>query len=234
MPGLTTQLWSDGSGTMQRSPGGWAYILRALRDGEQVAYKEDHGGLEDTTSNRAELTAVIEGLAALNRVTAVTVISDSEYVVKGASTWLAGWMRNGWRTRDGDPVINQDLWQMIAQARAIHAVSFQWVAGHRKLYRCACGWDGEKPEGTRAPVKCPTCGERTEAYHAHPLNARCDELAGEERRAVFEMRALERDNPEWTMNLCPTCHGQTWGPAGSTYCEMGHELVAMVAAEKVA
>jgi ribonuclease HI len=220
---------------MQRSPGGWAYILRALRNGEVVAYKEGHGGLEDTTNNRAELTSVIEGLLAIKRQAAVRVFSDSEYVCHGATRWLAEWQRNGWRTRDGDPVSNMDLWQQIAGGLRIHAVSFTWVAGHLKRYRCPaddCTWDGEKPEGTRAPPRCPQCDTRTKGYDAWPLNARVDSLAGDERRALFEVAALREQNPEWTMNLCPTCHGQTWGPMGSTYCENGHELVAMIPALK--
>jgi ribonuclease HI len=229
---LVAELWSDGSGTMQRSPGGWAYILRAIRDGEVVSQKEAHGGLEDTTNNRAELTAVIEGLLALNRSTAITVFSDSEYVCKGATSWLPQWQRNGWRTREGE-VANRDLWQQIATARTIHAVRFQWVAGHKTRYR-HCDWDGEEPEGTRAPVTCPSCGERATPYAAYPLNARCDSLAGDERRAMFEMAALRRENPEWTMHLCPRCAGTVWGPMGATYCDLGHELVQMVAAEKVA
>src|SRR4051812_36254453 len=135
---LVAELWSDGSGTMQRSPGGWAYILRAIRDGEVVSQKEAHGGLEDTTNNRAELTAVIEGLLALNRSTAITVFSDSEYVCKGATSWLPQWQRNGWRTREGEVATGTSGSRSRPRARSTRC-AFSGSPGTRRATATATG-----------------------------------------------------------------------------------------------
>jgi len=83
-----------------------------------------------TTNNRMELMAVIEGLRALTRRCTVTLHVDSQYVMKGMGSWLAGWKRNGWRTADKKPVKNVDLWQAIDAEVARHTVSWVWVKGH--------------------------------------------------------------------------------------------------------
>lgn len=88
------------------------------------------GGELETTNNRMELTAIIEGLRALTKPCAVTLHVDSTYVMKGASTWMTGWKRNGWRTSDKKPVKNAELWQELDAQMARHTITWVWVKGH--------------------------------------------------------------------------------------------------------
>jgi ribonuclease HI len=123
-------LFTDGACRGNPGPGGWAYILRHPATGVE---KEDSGGSPQTTNNQMELQAVIEGLGALKRRSAVEVITDSVYVAKGAREWLPGWKRNGWRRREKNrwaPVKNVELWQSIDALLARHDVRFTTIAGH--------------------------------------------------------------------------------------------------------
>jgi ribonuclease HI len=83
-----------------------------------------------TTNNRMELTAVIEGLGSLKRRCSVAIYTDSEYVRNGITTWIHGWKKRGWRTADGKPVKNVDLWQRLEALVAEHEVAWHWVKGH--------------------------------------------------------------------------------------------------------
>jgi ribonuclease HI len=83
-----------------------------------------------TTNNRMELMAAIEGLNALKRPCAVELFTDSEYLKKGTQSWLPQWKRRGFRTMDGQPVKNQDLWQKLEQAAGRHTVEWKWIRGH--------------------------------------------------------------------------------------------------------
>ncbi len=118
-------LYTDGACKGNPGPGGWGALLR-YRGKE----KELWGGENDTTNNRMELRAVIEGLAALTRPTAVTVVTDSQYVKNGMSQWIHNWKRNGWRTAARKPVKNADLWQQLDALVQQHDVSWEWVKGH--------------------------------------------------------------------------------------------------------
>jgi ribonuclease HI len=123
-------LFTDGACRGNPGPGGWAYILRHPATGVE---KEQSGGARDTTNNRMELQAVIEGLGALNRRSAVEVVTDSVYVAKGALEWLPGWKANGWRRREKNrwvPVKNVELWQALDALLARHDVRFTNIAGH--------------------------------------------------------------------------------------------------------
>lgn len=121
----TVQLHTDGSCLENPGPGGWAAILVY---GEHE--KEMVGADPDTTNNRMELMAVIEGLAALKRPCAVTVYSDSRYVLDGIEKWLPGWKAKNWKTAAKKPVKNEDLWRRLDDARARHDVTWRWVKGH--------------------------------------------------------------------------------------------------------
>jgi ribonuclease HI len=123
-------LFTDGACSGNPGPGGWAYILRHQTSGKEV---EASGGEATTTNNRMELQAVIEGLSALKRPCFVEVLTDSEYVRKGLSEWMAGWKRNGWQRREKGklkPVANVELWQALDQLVAKHRLKFTRVAGH--------------------------------------------------------------------------------------------------------
>jgi ribonuclease HI len=92
--------------------------------------KEICGGEADTTNNRMELTAAIEALEALKKPSRVKLHTDSEYLKNGINIWIHGWKRRGWRTADGKPVKNVELWQRLDAARARHEVEWHWVRGH--------------------------------------------------------------------------------------------------------
>ncbi|MGH9558954.1 MAG: ribonuclease HI [Bryobacteraceae bacterium] len=119
------QLITDGACLGNPGPGGWAYILRY---GEHK--REMYGSAPQTTNNRMELTAAIEGLAALKQSCAVEVITDSEYVKNGITQWIHGWKRNGWKTAAKKPVLNQDLWAELDRMVSQHEVRWTWTKGH--------------------------------------------------------------------------------------------------------
>lgn len=128
MPGETAEvvrIYSDGACKGNPGPGGWGALLKM---GEKE--KELFGGEPQTTNNRMELTAVIRALEALDRPYQVEVYTDSQYVQKGISEWLAAWKRRGWRTADKKPVKNVDLWRELDRLAAVHRVSWHWIKGH--------------------------------------------------------------------------------------------------------
>jgi ribonuclease HI len=94
--------------------------------------KELFGGERETTNNRMELTAVIEGLSALKRPCVVHLYLDSEYVRKGITEWIHGWKAKGWKTAAKQPVKNADLWQKLDSLvhQGVHQIHWHWVKGH--------------------------------------------------------------------------------------------------------
>ena len=117
--------FTDGACSGNPGPGGWGAILR-FRGQE----KELKGGEPDTTNNRMELLAAISALKALNRACAVDLYSDSNYMRDGITKWIFGWKKKGWRTADGKPVKNVELWQQLEAEKDRHDVTFHWVRGH--------------------------------------------------------------------------------------------------------
>ena len=120
------ELFTDGACKGNPGPGGWGVWLRY---GQHE--KEMFGGELETTNNRMELQAAIEGLKALKRPCEVSLTTDSEYLRKGVLEWMANWQRNGWRTADKKPVKNQDLWQALSEEMARHPIEWHWVKGHQ-------------------------------------------------------------------------------------------------------
>ncbi|WP_286219785.1 ribonuclease HI [Marinobacter apostichopi] len=118
-------LYTDGACKGNPGPGGWGVVLRY---GETC--KTMNGGEANTTNNRMELMAAIRGLAALKRSCAVELYTDSQYVRKGITEWMAGWKRNGWKTAAKKPVKNEDLWRELDTEVARHEVNWHWVKGH--------------------------------------------------------------------------------------------------------
>jgi ribonuclease HI len=122
--------YTDGACSGNPGPGGWGALLIA-RDGEAVLKERElKGGEALTTNNRMELLAAISALEALEKPSAITVVTDSAYVKNGIAGWIEGWKRNGWRTADKKPVKNEDLWRRLDEARARHRVRWEWIKGH--------------------------------------------------------------------------------------------------------
>lgn len=124
------RLFTDGACSGNPGPGGWAFILQHPTSGKTI----DASGAEpQTTNNRMELTAAIEGLAALKRPCRVELVTDSEYVGKGLRDWMPGWKAKGWKRgsgRDAKPPVNLDLWQRLDEMAGRHQVTVSIVLGH--------------------------------------------------------------------------------------------------------
>ncbi len=118
-------IYTDGGCKGNPGPGGWGVVLLAGRHRRELSGAEPH-----TTNNRMELRAAIEGLRALNRRCQVTLVTDSEYVKNGITTWINGWQRNGWKTKDKQPVKNAELWQELLDQTARHEMQWRWTKGH--------------------------------------------------------------------------------------------------------
>jgi ribonuclease HI len=117
--------FTDGACKGNPGPGGWGVLLRW---GETE--KELSGGERQTTNNRMELMAVIAALESLKRPICIEITTDSQYVKRGVTEWMARWKRNGWQTADKQPVKNRDLWERLDGALGSHRVSWHWVKGH--------------------------------------------------------------------------------------------------------
>jgi ribonuclease HI len=118
-------IYTDGACRGNPGPGGWGVLLR-----HKERELELFGGDPDTTNNRMELMAAIQGLTSLKRPCSAIVTTDSIYVMKGISEWLPNWVRRGWRTASNSPVKNADLWQLLVNAQQPHQVDWRWVKGH--------------------------------------------------------------------------------------------------------
>lgn len=130
-------LYCDGACSPNPGLGGWACVLLAPAKGLR---RELSGAEADTTNNRMELRAALEGLRALKRPSQVRVVTDSQYLKKAFTDgWLASWQRNGWRTASRQPVKNDDLWRELLAAMHRHQVEWTWVRGHASnAENCRC------------------------------------------------------------------------------------------------
>ncbi len=119
------EAFTDGACKGNPGPGGWGVLLRY--EGKE---KTLHGGEPHTTNNRMELQAAIEALKALKEPCAVDLTTDSQYVIKGITEWIAGWKKKNWVTSARKPVINDDLWKQLDELNHKHTVRWHWVRGH--------------------------------------------------------------------------------------------------------
>src|SRR5215813_7168201 len=113
-------LFTDGACSGNPGPGGWAFILKHPASGKVV---EKSGGEVQTTNNRMELRAVIEGLEAIKKPSAVELYADSKYVLDGLREWMAGWKAKGWRTAAKKPVKNVELWKRLDELMSLHQLT---------------------------------------------------------------------------------------------------------------
>lgn len=120
------ELFTDGACSGNPGPGGWGAILRC-----GTREKELSGGSAQTTNNKMELTAAIEGLKALKYPCRVTLCTDSKYVADGITKgWAASWRARGWKKSDGKPALNPELWEALLELCHVHDVKIVWVKGH--------------------------------------------------------------------------------------------------------
>jgi ribonuclease HI len=124
-PERAVQIYTDGACKGNPGPGGWGALMI-----DENGERELFGAEPVTTNNRMELQAVIEALRILPEGTTAVVHTDSQYVQQGISSWIHNWKRRGWRTSDGKPVKNVELWQALEREAARHRVAWRWVRGH--------------------------------------------------------------------------------------------------------
>ena len=122
--------YTDGACSGNPGPGGWGVLLRAVEGETVLKEREMTGGEAVTTNNRMELMAAIAALEALERPSAVTIVTDSAYVKNGVTGWIHGWKKNGWKTSAKKPVKNAELWRRLDAAQHRHDVTWEWVRGH--------------------------------------------------------------------------------------------------------
>jgi len=121
----TVEIFTDGACKGNPGPGGWGALLR-YGDTEKPLC----GGEKNTTNNRMELMAAIEGLRALKQTCKVILTTDSQYVRQGITQWMFNWKKNGWKTSAKQPVKNADLWQELDAESKRHEIEWRWVKGH--------------------------------------------------------------------------------------------------------
>ncbi len=122
---MSTIIFTDGSSRGNPGPGGWGAIVA---DGKTV--REIGGRDTQTTNNRMELSAVIEALK-LTPAEPITILSDSEYVIKGITEWIEGWIKRGWKNSQKKPVLNQDLWEALYGLTRGKSITWKYVRGHQ-------------------------------------------------------------------------------------------------------
>ena len=119
------EMFTDGACSGNPGPGGWGVLLRFGSEEKELC-----GGEAETTNNRMELRAAIEGLNALTRRSRVRLHTDSQYVKNGITDWIRNWKARGWKTAAKKPVKNVDLWKALDEASSRHDVQWEWVRGH--------------------------------------------------------------------------------------------------------
>jgi ribonuclease HI len=205
-------IFTDGSSRGNPGPGGWAYILRV---GGRVV--EGAGREARTTNNRMEIRAAAEALAALPGGQAATVVTDSSYLANGASKWLVGWRRKGWKTATGQDVKNADLWEKMNELLESRKVSWRLVLGHAGVaanHRCdelATGaadgtplelYDGPA-SGYRVSLEAPAPGTQTRSGGA------------DGKRAYSYLSMVDGEIKRH--NTWPECERRVRGVAGTRY-----------------
>lgn len=119
------ELFTDGACKGNPGPGGWGALLRLGENEKELA-----GAEAKTTNNRMEMTAAIKGLGALREPCAVSLYTDSKYLIDGMTKWVSGWQKRGWLNASKKPVRNEDLWHDLIELAEKHDISWNWVKGH--------------------------------------------------------------------------------------------------------
>ena len=119
------EIFTDGACKGNPGPGGYGCILRY--EGKS---KELKGNSRQTTNNIMEMMAAIVALQELKEPCKVSLTTDSQYLVKGATEWLAGWKRKGWKTASRQPIKNKELWEEVSRLIDMHQITWLWTRGH--------------------------------------------------------------------------------------------------------
>lgn len=119
------EIFTDGACSGNPGPGGYGAILKGGGQTQEIS-----GCAVQTTNNRMEMLAVIEALRLLEKPSHVRITTDSNYVVKGMTEWLPGWIHRNWVNARKKPVLNRDLWQTLLRLSKPHHIEWQWVRGH--------------------------------------------------------------------------------------------------------
>ena len=119
------EIFTDGACSGNPGSGGYGIILRYGKKEKEIS-----GYCPDTTNNRMELMAVIEGLKTLTRPSRVRIVTDSNYVYKGITTWINGWLKRNWLNSQKRPVLNRDLWERLLMVSKPHQIEWRWIKGH--------------------------------------------------------------------------------------------------------
>jgi ribonuclease HI len=122
---VKVEIFCDGACSGNPGPGGFGCILRSGGREKELSGAEPH-----TTNNRMELTAAITALETLKRPCDVLLTTDSQYLVKGMTEWIPGWIRRGWKNSKKEDVLNRDLWERLLELARIHRVEWAWIRGH--------------------------------------------------------------------------------------------------------
>lgn len=124
-------IYTDGVCSGNPGPGGWAFVaVESSGTGTKI---ESSGSELNTTNNRMELTAVINGISFIKAIaySSMLILTDSKYIVDAVNQgWLNSWVSKNWKKSDGKSVLNQDLWSKLLELMSVYNVSFQWVKGH--------------------------------------------------------------------------------------------------------
>ena len=119
------EIFSDGACSGNPGPGGFGAILKYGKETKEIS------GCEFvTTNNRMEMMAIIEALRQMKRPCRIKVITDSDYVVKGMTKWMPGWIKRNWLTAQKKPVLNRDLWEELLNLSRTHQIEWEWIKGH--------------------------------------------------------------------------------------------------------
>ena len=118
-------IYTDGACSGNPGPGGWGVLI--IENGQETSFC---GGAPETTNNRMEMMAAIEALKQIEPGTKIRLITDSNYLKDGITSWIHNWKKRGWKTAAKKPVKNVDLWQMLDAENSRHNVQWEWIKGH--------------------------------------------------------------------------------------------------------
>ena len=121
----TVNIYTDGACRGNPGDGGWGVLIKY-----ENTSKEIYGGEKNTTNNKMELKAAIEGLKALNESCTVNLTTDSKYVMQGITSWIDNWKKNNWKSSTKKDVKNKDLWLLLDKYVSMHEIKWFWVKGH--------------------------------------------------------------------------------------------------------